>query len=313
MRYADFLGFLFPQNALIKKDKKELVIDPNIKLDLCGVTSVPPFMKKISEIVREHKWFCEILKKQNQNNKIKIFCGLQHPPENAIPSDISYLGDIGIKYMTLAYETESVYGGGFATPQAPLTEEGKWLLRMMARAGIILDLSHAGHRTAREALVYIHEKNLRLKVVASHTGCWSIYSHYRNLPDDVLLGIKELNGIVGLATVTFKLDQYDNTLNPFFNHFNHALNILGEDHIALGTDGLYRIMDAKEEAARFEVMKKKLDPRGNFKARYPDQPMELNRPDRLTVIENEMIKRGISVKTAEKIMGENLAKFFSEL
>lgn len=312
-RHADFLGFPIPQSELMTK-KGVLAEDPAIVMDFCHVTSVPPFIKKTEDIIKEHLWFQSLVEKPE--SKTKYFYGLQHPPED-IPMDHLYrLVDAGISFMGIAYELENSYGGGFATPDVPLARKGKRLMEFMARAGIVLDLSHAGHQTARDALSYIHyirERYLFLKVVATHTACHSVYGHRRNLPDDVLKGIVDRGGIIGLATATFMLHPTNNTLYPFYDHLHHLLKVVGADHIALGTDGIYRKMDIEEGQKLFQMMKEKIDPRGNFQARYPDQPIELNRPDRLKVIEEGMLKHGISPVTTRKVMGENLIKFFSGL
>lgn len=315
-RYADFLGFLFPPNYLMT-NQEGLVVDPGVVLDLCNMTSVPPFMTKMKDIVSEQERFLdsiffEIIRNQG-NNDLRYSLSLQHPPEDATAEDIARLNGMLVTFMTIAYEMENIYGGGFATPDVPLTERGKWLLGVMADVGMVLDLSHAGHQTARDAIEYIINKNLSLKVVATHTACHAVYGHRRNLPDDVLKGIADLGGIIGLATATFMLHSTNDTLEPFFDHLHHLLKVVGPDHVALGTDGIYRTMDVQECEKNFQMMKDKIDPRGNFQARYPDQPLELNRPDRLAVIEQGMSRHGISPVTIEKVMGENLISFFSKL
>ncbi len=311
-KYADFQGFLFSQKDLMTKNQDNLVVDPAIKLDFCHMTSVPPFMTKMEDIVKEHKWFLDVIRRQKRH-EIQIGFGLQSPPEDATVADIARLEGMLIDLMGIAYEMENVYGGGFATPDAPLTEKGRWLLNAMADANIVLDLSHAGHQTARDAIEYIVNKNLSLKVVATHTACHAVYGHRRNLPDDVLKGIADLGGVIGLATATFMLHSTNNTLEPFHDHLQHLLKVVGADHVAIGTDGIYRTMDVEEGQKLFQMMKEKIDPRGNFQARYPDQPLEINRPDRITIIEREMSIHGISPVTIKKVIGENLIGFFSRL
>lgn len=317
MKYADFMAFPFPQHELITK-KRGLKVSPNILLDLCHTTSVPPpsvppYAKKTNDIFREHQWFVKLLQDQENSKKTVYFFGLQHPPENAQISDLLLLKGMGIRFMTLAYEGKNEYGGGFATPDEPLNDAGERLIKSMTETGIVLDLSHAGHRTARDAINFIQQKSLNVRVVATHTACHTIYAHGRCLPDDVLCGIRDLGGIIGLVTITWMLHNKNNSIRPFLDHLFHLVELLGEENVCLGTDGVYHRLNVAEGRKRFAIMKTKIDPRGIFHARYPEQPAELNRPDKLLVIEKELSSLGWSPERIEKIIGGNLIRFFLSL
>ena len=184
----------------------------------------------------------------------------------------------------------------------------------MATVGMVLDLSHAGHETARDALKYIRTRNLPLRVVATHTACYAVHRHKRNLPDDVLAGIADRGGVVGIVTGTWMLDAEDNTLRPFMAHVAHAVNLLGSSHVAIGSDGVYQKLNEGEEQKRFTIMKEKLDARGNFNARYPEHPLELNGSNRLSMVANELLmQNNLSLETVKDIVGGNLFRLFSEL
>jgi len=216
--------------------------------------------------------------------------------------------------MTLSYEMESVYGGGFATSGAHLTKRGEQFLEDMSEVGLVLDLSHAGHQTARDALKYIRTHHLPLKVVATHTACHAVYGHKRNLPDDILAGIADRDGIVGIVTGTWMLDASGNTLHPFMAHVAHAIDLIGSRHVAVGSDGVYQKLDAEEEQKRFAIMKERIDARGNFNARYPEHPIDLNGPDRMSRVADELlIQKWLPFEAAKAIVGENLIRFFSQL
>lgn len=309
MQYADFMAFPFPQHELIERRGK-LEISPDILLDVCQTTSVPPHMKTMDEIVRGHAWFVGLLGKQSDPTKFGCFFGLQHPPENASVSDLVILKGMGIRFMTLAYEGKNEYGGGFATPDEPLSKKGKELIRAMAETGMVLDLSRSGHRTARDAISFVRQKSLGMRVVATHTACFDLYNHERNLPDDVLCGIRDLDGLVGLVTISWMLHETDNSIKPFLTHLNHLVELIGYENVCLGTDGVYQHLNPQEGQTRFEIMEAKLNPRGTFRARYPEQAPELNCANRLAVISGRLISRGW---LPDKIMGRNLLQFFSKL
>lgn len=312
IRTADFQTFLLPQHELMGK-KGFLTVDHGVALDACLVTSVPPYARKTQEIIKEHLWLRETLARQSDRVPACYF-GIQHPPEDATVDDLRKLKSLGIRFMTLSYEMESVYGGGFAVLDAPLTKRGEQFLEDMATTGIILDLSHAGHQTARDALKYVRTHNLPLRVVATHTACYAVYWHKRNLPDDVLAGIADRGGIVGIVTGTWMLDVSDNTLRSFMEHVAHALDLLGPLHVAIGSDGVYQKLDPAAEKERFAEMQRKLNARGNFDVRWPEHPTELSGPGRMSVIVNELlIQKDLPLDVVKAVAGKNLLRLFSEL
>ena len=312
MLYGDFLAFPFPQDQLFAH-REHLEFDPELCLDLFHATSAPPNARKMTDIIRHHTWFLEQVGRQTGYAKEGCFFGLQHPPDNVTADDIMVLAGIGVRFMTIAYLGENEYGGAFDRPHTPLSPRGELLLEAMSTGRMVLDLSHAGHRTAREALGYIAKRQLPLRVVATHTACFSRFDHPRALPDDILRGIAELGGLVGLVTVTWMLHESDNSMRPFHEHLEHLMALVGTSHVCLGTDGVYRRLNPEEERKRFELMKDKLDPSGIFRARYPEQPEKLNTPQRLLVIEEELGLRGYSSSSIKKILGENLAQFLSRI
>lgn len=61
------------------------------------------------------------------------------------------------------------------------------LLYELARLGIVPDLSHTSDDTARQAM-----KASRGPVMWSHSSAHALFDHPRNVPDDVLKGIREM-------------------------------------------------------------------------------------------------------------------------
>ena len=276
--------------------------------NIMGVTSVPPFVTKLADILKAHAWFMSALDETVGSQG--MFFGLQHPPVSGEPDAIGRLAEAGIGMTAIAYELCNVFGGGFAEPTAPLTDEGKKLIDQMDAHGMYLDLSHAGHQTALDALDHIEDERLtNIKVCASHGGCHAVYPHLRNLPDAVLSRIASLGGLIGLTTVTWMLDERDNGLDPFFRHFDHLLKLVGQWSIAIGSDGVYQDLDAEQERRRFEALKDKLDPRGNFKPRLPDQPAEIAGPHLMTGVATAMGLRRYGDQIIENVCGANLARF----
>lgn len=309
MKYADAMAFPFPQHLLMEKPDG-LAIDPKMVIDACQVTTVPPFVTDMDGIEREHDWF---ISKLPNTGGPKFYYGLQSPPSKATYEDMAALKAMGIRFMTLAYEMPTEYGGGFATPTESLTNEGRELIDAMGEVGIVLDLSHSGHQTAREALAYIKSSGPGTRVVVTHTGCYDVHPHWRNLPDDVLRGVAEQGGIVGLVTITWLLHQSLNTAEAFLHQLDHLSRTVGPRSVCLGTDGVYDDLDLAENRMRFEKMLKELDPRGNFNPRFPEEYVGFSGPRRMAKIQELLEGIGKHPTYIEMVMGKNLISYFDAL
>jgi len=317
---ADSLGFLNLQG-------KPPVADAGLKLDLAHVTSAPPWCKTTEDILKAHNSFKECILSQdqlypvlrsadlNRDEGTGVIFGLQSPPYDGGEASIRRLYDAGVRIMQLAYQENSPYGGGFLEPERDLSPTGREFILFCLQNKIIVDLSHASHLTVRSAL-----KVARRGVFVSHTGCYDVYRHYpnphptaglRNLPDDLLRGIVDKGGVVGLYTLTFALHPEDDSIEPFFQHLDHLIGVCGENAVAVGSDGVYVYQDPEVAAKQFGFMKDKLDPAGEMGARFPDQPMVLNSPKRMEYL-FEAISERYSVAIAEKVCGKNLYRFFLE-
>jgi microsomal dipeptidase-like Zn-dependent dipeptidase len=245
------------------------------------------------KVLAEHRWFKAQIERVGLERNVQY--GLQNPPAGLTREQVFLLTQEGVKFMCLSYFTENEYGGGFHAPDAKLTTKGENLIASMVDAGIVIDLSHAGHQTARDALKRLERYGVRGSVVATHSACHDMYPHLRNLPDDVLLRITDqdgLDGIVGLPTMTWLLSGDDNTMEPFMRHLEHLINLVGETKVAIGSDGVYAAMDAQEEAVRFAFMNATLDPDGTiFHARLPEECSDIHGPERMRVLYHQIAKR----------------------
>lgn len=317
--FADAMCFPFSQSEMLKRFT--FPADPGMDAQLFQTTAAPPVPMSHDTQLDCVYW----VRSQLSNNGIGIVSrpedlnfigvdrmavlGLQLPSKNP---NVGALRRADVRVMTLAYTKESSFGGGFATPDAPLTKAGENLIREMKENGMILDLSHAGHRTARDAMRVV-EKLGGPKVMVSHSGCWDVYDHPRNLPLDVFEGVKTVGGVVGICTPGFLLDASENDLSGFYRHIEFCLRKLGESAVVIGSDEVYRTLDPEIERKNFDMMNKELDPSGTiFRARFPANPPELNRPDKMATLKRRLMEKGYPPRIISKVLGENLFRFFEE-
>ena len=131
--------------------------------------------------------------------------------------------------VTLKFEGQGDQGPG-------LTPQGKELVRQCNRLGIMVDVSHL-NPTGFYDVAAISQSPF----VASHSCVHALCHSPRNLTDDQLKAIRDSGGLVGINfAVGFlrpdgKMDP-DTPLEVMAKHFSYIADLIGVEHLALGSD-----------------------------------------------------------------------------
>jgi microsomal dipeptidase-like Zn-dependent dipeptidase len=113
-----------------------------------------------------------------------------------------------------------------------ISDFGADVIREMNRLGILVDLSHASEPSFYDAL-----EISRKPIVCSHSSSRALCDHPRNLTDDQLRALAKRGGV---AQVTFyngflRADGQATILDALA-HLNHMINVMGIEHVGIGTD-----------------------------------------------------------------------------
>jgi membrane dipeptidase len=101
-------------------------------------------------------------------------------------------------------------------------------------------------------------------------------------------------------------------------HIDYAVNICGEDHVGIGTDGTISAVDATAEFKKqfaeqiAERQKRGISAPGERADSFTFAP-DLNTPRRFEKIAWLLSKRGYADARIEKILGGNFARLFREV
>jgi microsomal dipeptidase-like Zn-dependent dipeptidase len=113
--------------------------------------------------------------------------------------------------------------------------------------GLMIDLSHAGEKSFYDAV-----EISRVPVVCSHSNCRALCDHPRNLTDDQLRALAQKGGVAQITLYPgFLRTQGEATIIDALRHLEHAIEIMGIDHVGVGTDfdgdgGVRGMADASE-------------------------------------------------------------------
>jgi len=174
---------------------------------------------------------------------------------------------LGVRSMTLTHN-EHVDWADSAT-DAPrnqgLSAFGHEVIREMNRLGMLVDLSHVSERTMSDAL-----DTAQAPVIFTHSCCRALVDSSRNVSDAVLVRVKANGGLLMITFVpsflsaevlawqrellsqtTYGSPEYHAledswmkqgrtrpvaTLAHVADHIEHAVAIMGEDHVGIGAD-----------------------------------------------------------------------------
>lgn len=221
---------------------------------------------------------------------------------------------LGVRVIQLTYNPANQLGDGCMAPQnRGLTPFGREVVARLNAARIMVDLSHSGERTCLDAA-----RVSRAPISINHTGCRALADLPRNKTDAELRLVASRGGFVGIFFMPFlKVDGHPHAADVVA-HIEHALDVCGEDHVGIGTDGdvstiddlgAYRAHLAQEVASRHRAG---LGAAGERADTYPFV-VDLRGPGQFRELVELLSRRGHSEARIEKILGGNFLRFGREV
>jgi membrane dipeptidase len=222
--------------------------------------------------------------------------------------------DLGVRICQPTYNRRNLVGDGcLETADGGLSRLGHEFVTEMNRLNMLLDLSHAGPRTIAEGI------GLSAAPMAiTHTGCRALVDLPRNTYDRELKALADRGGVAGIYFMPFLRQSGQPHAEDLIRHLEYAVNICGEDHVGLGTDGgvsSIELNDAYREAARKEHeerVKAGVAAPGESADVFTYIP-EYNDPRRFKILADDLARRGWTSSRIEKILGRNFVRLFGEV
>ena len=146
---------------------------------------------------------------------------------------VEFFAELGVRAIQLTYNNQNELGGScYEAEDSGLSRTGKEIVREMNRTGILVDLSHVGNRTTKDAILCSEKP-----VAVTHANPDSLFAHKRNKTDDVLKALAERGGVLGCATYrNITGEHYCSSLKNWCEMVAKSVDIMGIDHVGIGTD-----------------------------------------------------------------------------
>lgn len=143
---------------------------------------------------------------------------------------------LGVRVMQLTYNERNFVGSGCLEKEdTGLSAFGRAAVRDMNRLGIAVDLSHVAERTCLDAVAASERP-----VLITHANAKAVRDVPRNKSDAVIKAVAATGGVIGASVYGPMCWNGDPSRRPnlsdFVRHLEHVVELVGIDHVSLGTD-----------------------------------------------------------------------------
>ena len=197
-----------------------------------------------------------------------------HPLEGDV-ENLDRLFERGLRVVGLTHFFDNELGGSLhGTSGEGLTEFGRSVVRRANELNVIIDIAHASPAMVEDVLALP-----TAPVMLSHGGLKGACDTERNLSDALMKKFASQGGLVGIGF--WDAAVCDASPEGIVNSIRYAIDLLGLEHVALGSDydgTIHAPFDTSEVAVLTEVM----------------------------------LQSGFSEEEIRKVMGENAKRFLLE-
>lgn len=148
---------------------------------------------------------------------------------------VRHFAQRGVVYITLCHNGDNDIcdsARGCSTHNG-VSSFGEKVIRRMNEEGIMVDLSHAAEKSFYDALDISSTP-----IVCSHSNSRALCDVPRNLTDDQMRALAKRGGVAHITLYHGFLckDTSEATILDAIRHLEHAISVMGIDHVGIGTD-----------------------------------------------------------------------------
>jgi membrane dipeptidase len=225
------------------------------------------------------------IKEANKTGKIAAILSIEGG--EALEGDLGVLRvlyKLGVRLLTLTWNQRNQIADGISESRtgSGLTEFGLKVIDEMNDLRMLIDVSHLSETGFWDVI-----KRSKAPIVASHSNCYALCPHLRNLKDEQIKALADKGGVIGITFVPNFLTQEKRktTVEDVVKHIDYLIEKVGVDYVGLGSD-----FDGTDGL-----------------------PLGLEGVDKIPNITEELLDRGYEEKDIKKILGENFLRVFKEV
>jgi membrane dipeptidase len=234
-----------------------------------------------------------------------VLCVEGGEPFGYDPEMADVFWELGVRVFGLTWNRRNAFGDGLGEPPGGgLTHRGMALVDQLTQRGAIIDLAHASERTFFEVLERVEDGT----VILSHAGCRSIVDSPRNASDEQLEALAGHGGVLGIMALPFVIDPSNPTIARMIDHFDHAVELMGIEHVGIGGDFQRQIaLSGAFRTPPSQVNVETLLPPGMT---LDASLKNLAGPEDYPALVQALTERGYAGERLERILGGNFVRVF---
>ena len=282
------------------------------------------FRETVANVEQWNRWFesypelifhgrtGEDVRRAKREGRTAIFFGFQNP--SPIEDDIGLVEiwhALGARFMQLTYNNQSLLATGCYEAEDPgVTRMGRQVIKEMNRVGLVVDMSHSAERSTLEA-IEISERPIA--ITHANPAFW--HPALRNKSDDVLRALGQSGGMLGFSMYPHHLkDKGDCTLQSFCEMIARTADLMGAEHIGIGSDLCQDQPDSVVEWMRVGRWSKEIDygEGSASNAGFPKMPVWFEDNRHFGNIAAGLKDIGMSDQEVAGVMGENWLQFYDD-
>lgn len=226
---------------------------------------------------------------------------------------VALFARLGVRVIQLTYNGRNAVGCGATVPDdSGLSAFGAEVVQRLQDENVLVDLSHSSEQTCLDAL-----RLARRPLAITHTGCRTVADHPRNKSDAELRLLAERGGVVGLYFMPYLRLAGQPLAADLIAHLEHALQVCGEDHVGLGTDGGTTAID--DPAAYRAMLAAETELRRSMGIGAPGETPDVSLflpdlcgPTQFARLAELLARRGHGQARIDKILGGNFRRLMQE-
>ncbi len=239
--------------------------------------------------------------------------------------------NMGLRVVQLTYNLRNLVGDGCTERyKTGLTYFGIKVVERLNERRMAVDVSHCSEQVGWDAL-----EVSSAPIIVSHSASNAVCYHDRGKGDDLARAIAQRGGLFGVAAIGgFLQADTGATLDDFVDHVEHLVDVMGIDHVGIGSDkcgpgpGTESNYEFPEEMGPFEtsfLYSEDPEPKGapdgfpwmGFRAehRLSDEHRIVDF-DQVTDWPNITVKlaeRGFTEEELRKLLGQNYVRVFRDI
>lgn len=242
------------------------------------------------------------------SGKVGILPGLQNAEHFRRPTDIPFFFGLGERVAQLTYNSRNLIGNGSTERRDEgISDFGAAIIDQMNKTGMAIDVSHCGDRTTLDAF-----ELSKMPVLITHSNCRALIpGHPRCKTDDAIRAVGKAGSVMGITGVrNFVKNAEPTTIEDVINHFDHVRELIGPEHVGVGSD---MDLDGYDDLPADALKQLRTSYKDSYSFREKIDIEGLDHPKRMFDLTEGLIRRKYSDAEIQGVLGGNFIRVLGQI